>query len=62
MQNRKIKIYSDKKYLTQENHEVILFPFWGKNKIELDRKILSELAQNHPQAFKSLVASVKDIT
>ncbi|KKQ61468.1 MAG: Exostosin family protein [Parcubacteria group bacterium GW2011_GWE2_38_18] len=39
MQNRKIKIYSDKKYLTQENHEVILFPFWGKNKIELENEI-----------------------
>lgn len=28
-------------------------------KIELDRKILSELAQNYPQAFRQLVAAVK---
>src|SRR3989338_4284857 len=33
-----------------------------KAKIELDRKILAELAKNYPQAFKSLVESVKDIT
>ena len=33
-----------------------------KAKIELDRKILAEFAQNYPQAFKTLVANVKDIT
>ena len=30
-----------------------------KNKIELDRKILAELAQNHPQAFEKIVKKVK---
>ena len=29
------------------------------NKIELDRKILSELAMNHPDKFKKLVSSIK---
>lgn len=28
-------------------------------KIELDRKILAELAQNYPQAFKKLVETIK---
>lgn len=31
-----------------------------KNKIELDRKILSQLAQNHPQIFEKIVEKVKD--
>ena len=31
-----------------------------KNKIELDRKILSQLAQNHPQIFEKIVEQVKD--
>ena len=30
-----------------------------KNKIELDRKILSNLAQNHPEIFKKIVEKVK---
>jgi len=30
-----------------------------KNKIELDRKILSELAKNHPEIFKKIVEKVK---
>ena len=30
-----------------------------KNKIELDRKILSGLAQNHPEIFKKIVEKVK---
>jgi len=30
-----------------------------KNKIELDRKILATLAQNHPQIFKKIVEKVK---
>ena len=30
-----------------------------KNKIELDRKILSILAQNHPDIFKKIVEKVK---
>ena len=30
-----------------------------KNKIELDRKILAELAQKHPQAFEKIVKKVK---
>ena len=30
-----------------------------KNKIELDRKILSNLAQNHPQIFAKIVEKVK---
>jgi large subunit ribosomal protein L20 len=30
-----------------------------KNKIELDRKILAELAANHPQVFQAVVAEVK---
>jgi len=30
-----------------------------KNKIELDRKILSQLGQNHPQIFKKIVEKVK---
>lgn len=30
-----------------------------KNKIELDRKILSQLAQNHPQIFEKIVEKVK---
>ena len=30
-----------------------------KNKIELDRKILSQLAQNHPEIFKKIVESAK---
>ena len=28
-------------------------------KIELDRKILSELAMNHPEKFKDLISSIK---
>ena len=31
-----------------------------KNKIELDRKILSDLAQNHPQIFEKIVEKVKE--
>ena len=31
-----------------------------KNKIELDRKILSTLAQNHPQIFEKIVSTVKE--
>jgi len=30
-----------------------------KNKIELDRKILSELVQNHPQIFEKIVKEAK---
>ncbi len=30
-----------------------------KNKIELDRKILSELARNHPQIFEKIIEKVK---
>ncbi len=30
-----------------------------KNEIELDRKILSQLAQNHPQIFEKIVEKVK---
>ena len=30
-----------------------------KNKIELDRKILSNLAQNHPDIFKKIVEKAK---
>ena len=31
-----------------------------KQKIELDRKILAQLAQNHPQIFAKIVEKVKD--
>ena len=31
-----------------------------KNKIELDRKILSDLAQNHPHIFESIAEKVKN--
>ena len=31
-----------------------------KNKIELDRKILSDLAQNHPQIFEKIIERVKE--
>jgi len=30
-----------------------------KNKIELDRKVLAQLAQNHPQIFEKIVEKVK---
>lgn len=30
-----------------------------KNKIELDRKILSEIAKNHPDTFKKIVEKAK---
>ncbi|OGZ17420.1 MAG: 50S ribosomal protein L20 [Candidatus Nealsonbacteria bacterium RBG_13_36_15] len=30
-----------------------------KNKIEIDRKILAELAQNHPEIFEKIVEKVK---
>jgi large subunit ribosomal protein L20 len=30
-----------------------------KNKIELDRKVLADLAENHPKVFKAIVAEVK---
>ena len=30
-----------------------------KNKIELDRKVLSQLAQNHPQTFEKIVEKAK---
>lgn len=30
-----------------------------KNKIELDRKVLSELAKDHPEIFKKIVEKVK---
>ncbi len=30
-----------------------------KNKIELDRKILADLAMNHPEIFKKIVEKVK---
>jgi len=30
-----------------------------KNKIELDRKILAQLVQNHPQIFEKIVEKVK---
>lgn len=30
-----------------------------KNKIELDRKVLADLVQNHPQAFQKIVEKVK---
>ena len=29
------------------------------NNIELDRKVLADLAMNNPEAFKALIASVK---
>lgn len=31
-----------------------------KNKIELDRKILANLAENHPQIFKKIIEKVKN--
>jgi len=31
-----------------------------KNKIEVDRKILADLAENEPNVFKKIVGSVKD--
>lgn len=31
-----------------------------KNKIEIDRKILSQLCQNHPQIFEKIVEEVKN--
>jgi len=31
-----------------------------KNKIELDRKILASLAQNHPQIFEKIIEKVKE--
>ena len=34
METKRIKIYSDKKYLTQEEYEPILFPFWGLSPAE----------------------------
>jgi len=30
-----------------------------KNKIELDRKVLADLAENHPKVFKAIVKEVK---
>lgn len=30
-----------------------------KNKIELDRKVLAELGQNHPEIFKKIIEKVK---
>ncbi|GJM60406.1 MULTISPECIES: 50S ribosomal protein L20 [Persicobacter] len=30
-----------------------------KNNIELNRKVLADLAMNHPEAFKAIVAKVK---
>ena len=30
-----------------------------KNKVELDRKVLASLAQNHPQIFEKIVEKVK---
>lgn len=30
-----------------------------KNKVELDRKILSQLAQHHPEIFKKIIEKVK---
>lgn len=33
-------------------------PALKKNGIELDRKALADLAENHPQTFKKIVASV----
>jgi len=30
-----------------------------KNKVELDRKILSDLAENHPEAFSRVLKSLK---
>lgn len=31
----------------------------SKNNIELNRKVLADLAMNHPEAFKAIVAKVK---
>ncbi len=31
-----------------------------KNDIQLNRKVLADLAMNHPEAFKAVVESVKD--
>ena len=31
----------------------------GKNNIELNRKVLADLAMNHPEAFKAIVDKVK---
>lgn len=30
-----------------------------RNKVELDRKVLADLAQNHPEIFKKIVEKVK---
>lgn len=30
-----------------------------KNKIDLDRKVLADLAENHPETFKRILAEVK---
>ena len=38
---------------------VNLLPGLKKNKIELDRKILSQLAQNQPEIFEKIVEKVK---
>jgi large subunit ribosomal protein L20 len=30
-----------------------------KNNVEINRKVLADLAMNHPEAFKAIVDSVK---
>jgi len=34
-------------------------PLLKKNNIALDRKILADLAQNHPETFKKILESVR---
>ena len=43
-------------------NEISYSQFMGKvksNKIELNRKVLADLAMNHPEAFKAIVEKVK---
>jgi large subunit ribosomal protein L20 len=39
----------------------VLFNSWvvKKNNIELNRKVLADLAMNHPEAFKAILNKVK---
>ncbi len=32
----------------------------GKTNVKLDRKVLAEIAENHPEAWKKLVSAVKE--
>lgn len=40
------------------NHSTFIKSLKSKN-IELDRKILADLAENHPEALKQIISSVK---